>query len=83
MREKLLRGEWIGNAPTGYKFVKGAPTQTIIINDKGELIKEAFEYRAIGMTIEQIIERLKVRGLTVPKQTLAEIFKNPFYCGMM
>ena len=29
---------------------------------------------AIGMTIEQIIERLKVRGLTVSKQTLAEIF---------
>ena len=83
MREKLLRGEWIGNAPTGYEFVKGAPTQTIIINKKGALIKEAFEYRAIGMTIEQIIERLKVRGLTVPKQTLAEIFKNPFYCGKM
>jgi site-specific DNA recombinase len=43
MREKLLRGEWIGNAPTGYEFVKGAPTQTIIINEKGELIKQAFD----------------------------------------
>ena len=31
MREKLLRGEWIGNAPTGYSFVKGATTQTIVI----------------------------------------------------
>jgi site-specific DNA recombinase len=42
MREKLLRGEWIGNAPTGYAFVKGAPTQTIVISEKGEAMKQAF-----------------------------------------
>jgi site-specific DNA recombinase len=83
MREKLLRGEWIGNAPTGYSFVKGAATQTIIINEKGEAMKQAFVWRANAMTYEQIIEKLKHLGLNVPKQTLAGIFKNPFYCGFM
>jgi len=83
MREKLLRGEWIGNAPTGYSFVKGAVTQTIVINEKGELIKQAFVWRANGMTYEQIIEKLKHLGLNVPKQTLGGILKNPFYCGFM
>ncbi len=83
MREKLLRGEWIGNAPTGYSFVKGAATQTIVINEKGEAMKEAFIWRANGMTYEQIIEKLKPLGVIMPKQTLGDIFKNPFYCGFM
>jgi site-specific DNA recombinase len=83
MREKLLRGEWIGNAPTGYSFVKGASTQTIVINDKGALIKQAFTWRSDGMTYEQIREKLKVFDLDVPKQTLTGIFRNPFYCGFM
>ena len=83
MREKLLRGEWIGNAPTGYSFVKGAPTQTIVINEKGEAMKQAFMWRANGMTYDQIIAKLKPLGITLPKQTLTDIFRNPFYCGFM
>jgi site-specific DNA recombinase len=83
MREKLLRGEWIGNAPTGYSFVKGAATQTIIINEKGEAMKQAFIWRANGMTYEQITEKLKPLGVIMPKQTLTGIFSNPFYCGFM
>ena len=35
------------------------------------------------MTYEQIIERLKPLGVIIPKQTLGDIFKNPFYCGFM
>ena len=58
-------------------------SQTIIINEKGELIKQAFIWRANAMTYEQIIEKLKHLGLNVPKQTLGGIFKNPFYCGFM
>jgi site-specific DNA recombinase len=83
MREKLLRGEWIGNAPTGYAFVKGAPTQTIIISEKGEAIKQAFIWRSKGMTYDQIVEKLNLLGVKLPKQTLTDIFRNPFYCGFM
>ena len=83
MREKLLRGEWIGNAPTGYSFVKGAATQTLVFNEKGEGMKQAFTWRANGMTYEQIIEKLKVLGISMPKQTLGDILRNPFYCGFI
>ena len=83
MREKLLRGDWIGNAPTGYTFEKLSPNQTIVINEKGDLIKQAFNWRANGMTYEQIMHKLKILGLILPKQTLAGIIKNPFYCGLM
>jgi site-specific DNA recombinase len=83
MREKLLRGEWIGHAPTGYSFVKGAERQTIIINEKGELLKLAFIWRVNGMTYEQIVAKLKEYNMILPKQTLGDIFRNPFYCGYM
>ena len=83
MREKLLRGDWIGHAPKGYSFVKGADKQTIVINEYGELIKLAFEWRANGISYESIVLSLKDRGMTMPKQTLTDIFRNPFYCGLM
>ena len=83
MREKLLKGDWIGHAPTGYAFIKGAPTQTIIVSEKGEAIKQAFTWRANGMTYDQIIAKLKPLGVFMPKQTLTTIFRNPFYCGFM
>ncbi len=83
MREKLLRGEWIGHAPRGYSFIKGAEKQTIVINEQGELVKQAFEWRANGMTYEQIIEKLANYGMKIPLQTLTGTFKNPFYCGYL
>lgn len=83
MREKLLRGEWIGMAPIGYNYKKGTQTQTIVINDKGDLVKRAFEWRASGMTYDQIVERLTTMGLKIPKQRLTDTFRNPFYCGYL
>ncbi len=83
MREKLLRGEWIGHAPRGYSFVKEAVKQTIVINEQGEFVKQAFEWRANGMTYEQIIEKLANYGMKIPMQTLTGTFKNPFYCGYL
>lgn len=83
MREKLLRGEWIGNVPKGYSYVKGAEKQTIIINEKGELVRQAFEWRANGMTYDHIVEKLAGYGMKMPKQTLTDTFRNPFYCGYL
>lgn len=83
MREKLRRGEWIGHAPRGYSFVKGAVKQTIVINDQGELIRQAFEWRANGMTYDQIVEKLADYKMKMPKQTLTDTFRNPFYCGYL
>ena len=83
MREKLLRGEWVGVAPRGYSYVKGADKQTIIINEQGELVRQAFDWRANGMTYDHITERLASYGLKMPKQTLTDTFRNPFYCGYL
>lgn len=81
MREKLRRGEWIGHAPIGYSFVKGAVKQTIVIDKNGELMRQAFEWRANGMTYDHIVEKLAGYGLKIPKQRLTDTFRNLFYCG--
>jgi site-specific DNA recombinase len=47
MKEKLLRGEWIGYPPAGYSYDRtgGGREQRIVINDRGKLIKQAFILR--------------------------------------
>ena len=55
----------------------------MIINEKGALIKQAFIWRAKGMTFDQIVEKLKHLGMHLPKQTFGGILRNPFYCGFM
>lgn len=85
MREKLLRGEWLGNTPTGYAYDRthGTKEQRIVITEKGKIIKQAFEWRAEGRTYEQISERLAKAGYKIAFQLLTDLFRNPFYCGML
>ncbi len=82
-REALLRGEWIQHTPLGYDSVRINNKRIITINKKGELLKKAFEWKAQGVTSEEIRERLSKHGLKVPSQTLSGILHNPFYCGLM
>ncbi|MFZ5554835.1 MAG: recombinase family protein [Bacteroidota bacterium] len=85
MREKLKRGEWLGNCPTGYSYDRthGTKEQRIIINEKGELIRKAFYWRMEGVSNPEIIDRLEALGMKLPIQTLSDVFRNPFYCGLV
>ena len=52
MRDKLLRGEWIGCVPIGYRYDRSSENrreQKIIFNQWAPLIKRAFELKAEGM----------------------------------
>ena len=81
MREKLLCGEWIGRVPVGYSYEKGATTQTIKLNENANMVKMAFEDRAKVHTYQQISSKLSSLGLKMHLQKMAEMFRNPFYCG--
>ncbi len=85
MREKLKRGEWLGAAPTGYSYDRthGGKEQRIIINESGKVLQKAFHWRLEGHSNPQIVEKLKALGLTLPFQRISEIFRNPFYCGLI
>lgn len=91
-KEMLLNGFWPSKAPLGYdqKTRKKRDNtgmqerQTTTINEKGKLIRKAFYWKAEDeLTNSEILAKLKALGLKLPKQTLSEIFVNPYYCGLM
>lgn len=80
----LLKGRWIGKAPRGYDQKTTKKEQVITINEEGKLLRKAFLWKANEkLSNEEIRIRLAKEGLTICKQKLSEIFKNPFYCGYM
>lgn len=84
VREKLLAGIWCTNVPFGYDTVKRDGRQKeIILNTKGKLIKDAFKWRAMGQSNEDVKDRLAGRGLKISHQRLSALFRNPFYCGLI
>jgi site-specific DNA recombinase len=83
MRESLLRGDWCIGVPTGYSIIRKDGVKTIEVNEQGHLIRQAFEWKAAGMSIEDIRRRLLAQGLKLYSQRLSEIFRNMFYCGLI
>ncbi|MBN8787196.1 MAG: recombinase family protein [Terrimonas sp.] len=57
--------------------------QKIVINKDGELLRQAWQWKASGLYSDvQIIQKLAVRGLRVRPQKLSRIWRTPFYCGI-
>lgn len=84
MREKLSKGEWVGNAPKGYSYDRSSGTkeQKIVINENGKYIKRAFELKVYDkFSHMQICEEISRLGFKLTKQNLCDIFRNPFYAG--
>ncbi|MBX9852451.1 MAG: recombinase family protein [Cytophagaceae bacterium] len=84
MREKLLRGEWIGVVPRGYSYTHAyrSKNQIIVINDEGKFVKQAFMMKLKeDLTNKEIAERLCKVGFKICHKKLSELFRNPFYCG--
>ena len=83
MKEMLLRGEWPTMPPLGFDIVRINNQRKIIVNEKGKLIRKAFHWKMEGFTNEAIRQRLAQYGLKVRHQHITDIFRNPFYCGLM
>ena len=82
MKECIHQGYWYNILPTGYNRRKVGKDHIITVNQDGELLRQAFTWKAYkNITNTEILNRLQARGLTLTKQTLSDIFKNPFYCG--
>ncbi len=84
MREHLEAGIWPCQAPFGYDNVKVNGESSIVINEKGRVLKKAFLWKANeGITIVEIVKRLEAYGLKIKHNKLSAILSNPFYCGVM
>ncbi len=81
MREQLLKGNWVMVPPVGFDKIKINGEGKIVVNDRGQLLRKAFQWKAQGLASEEIRLRLKAQGLTLYPQHLSRIFRNVFYCG--
>lgn len=84
MREKLRRGEWLGNCPVGYMYAPKSDrkSQKIVFSDKSTYIRMAFEWKLNeNISHTQIAQRLRGFGIYLNRKLLTNIFRNPFYCG--
>ena len=90
LKHFIKSGNWLGRAPRGYdhygpkvkdpKFVQGC--QELKINDDGKLLKMAWDWKLQNIPDFQIRQKLSIRGLRINKQTMSEMWRNPFYCGI-
>ncbi|WP_071884260.1 recombinase family protein [Niastella koreensis] len=92
MIASMKAGNWMGVVPFGYdqfgRKVRDehriAFKQRIEINKDGELLKEAWQWKATGLYSDaQIITKLAVRGLVMSKQRLSDMWRKPFYAGIL
>lgn len=85
MKERLSRGYWVGKAPLGYTHIHDADNKPVVtISEQGRLLQKAFLWKVHErLTNTEITQRLKALGVKVSMQRLTEIFRNPFYCGVI
>jgi site-specific DNA recombinase len=84
MKEKLLRGEWIGQVPLGYKYISAykSKNQEIGFSEISKFIKKAFELKAKeGITNREVVEKLAKLGYSITEKRLTDTFRNLFYVG--
>jgi site-specific DNA recombinase len=83
MKEKLLKGEWLGVVPLGYKYDRSGSSkeQNIVLNESAPLIKKAFIMKLQGASNVEISDSVSKKGLRLTVKRLTETLRNPFYCG--
>jgi site-specific DNA recombinase len=82
-KEMLLDGYWPSKVPIGYSQSYENKDQKITVNEKGLLIKKAFYWKAESISNTDIVKKLKSLGVKIEPKRLSEVFRNPFYCGIL
>lgn len=87
MRELVRKGVIPYTIPRGYTNAnKGsrAIDQILKVNYEGELLKKAFEMKfQYNYSDAFICEKLKLQGYRIDARRIGEVFRNPFYCGII
>ena len=87
MTDLLRKGYWLWSPPIGYvnkKKYHKAVDWDIVPSKEGKLLKKAFAWKVKGIyTNVEIIDKLKRLGMTIDERRLSEVFKNPFYFGVL
>lgn len=88
----LNRGEWCFHVPLGYTRVKreergNVKHHVIVINETGEILRNAWIWRAQGERVIDIVHKLNSLGVRlsngkpIDEKNLSRILRNIFYTG--
>ena len=87
MKELLRKGYWLWVPPRGYKNLNKyhrAVDWNIVVNEEGELLRKAFQWRLNNTySSAEIVRKLNLLGMKIDERRILEIFRNPFYCGIL
>lgn len=84
LREAMKQGAYVGKAPFGYFHDRNAEGKSTLKPNPeiAPIIKKVFEEYATGIySTEEIRKKYMKAGLSVSKNGLLSILKNPAYCG--
>jgi hypothetical protein len=57
--------------------------QKIELNDTGKKLRQAWHWKLEGTADVDIVKRLNSLGVKMSAQKLSDMWRNPFYCGLM
>ncbi len=91
MKTALRNGKWLGTVPFGYTkfgpYVKDenrfAARTRIEINEKGEVLKEAWKWKLRGERDYTILKRLSNRDIDLTLKQIYKMWRKPFYAGIL
>ncbi len=91
MKAAMMEGKWLGAVPRGY--TKYGPNVTddkrfaaktkIEVNEEGELLKKAWEWKLQGEKDYIIRQKLENLGLKITPGAIYKIWRKPFYAGII
>ncbi|MBR2134948.1 MAG: recombinase family protein [Bacteroidales bacterium] len=83
MRACLENGYWYSAPPIGYSLDKKSKEKhKLVINEIGKILSKAFLWKAWdNLSDDEILFKIRHRGMRIREKRLKEIFSNPFYCG--
>lgn len=84
VKDALLRGEWVSKPPIGYSTIKEAGKRKIVVNQTGKQLRKAFHWKANEkISNEEARKRLLALGVSMNDKRVSDLFRNPFYCGLL
>ena len=84
MKQAVKEGRWMWQPPYGYKLEKINEKSYLVINDKqADIVREIFYLFDLGCRGQELIDKIRQKGLNLIKQTLSKILKNVAYKGMI
>lgn len=91
MKSALRNGKWLGAVPKGYTKYgprvvdpeRFSPFTRVEINEEGKLLKLAWKWKARGERDVDILRKLKDKGYQLDDKRLSELWRKPFYAGII